>query len=75
MMEVIVEVSRIVVLIVSAKKTETMCMPPSRKPRTMVRVEETGKIYKQVQFFTYLGGAMTDTPDCPIEVARRTHAC
>ena len=38
MMEVIVEVCRAFALTVSAKKTETMCMPPSRKPRTMVRI-------------------------------------
>ena len=36
MMEVIVEVCRPFTLTVSAKKTETMCMPPSRTPRTMV---------------------------------------
>ena len=36
MMEVIVEVCRAFALTVSAKKTETMCMPPPRTPRTMV---------------------------------------
>ena len=29
-------------LIVSVKKTEAMCMPPPRTPRTMVRVEAAG---------------------------------
>ena len=48
MMEVIVEVCRAFALIVSAKKTETMCTPPPRTPRTMVQVEATGKTYKQV---------------------------
>ena len=38
-MEAIVEVFRTFPLTVSAKKTETMSMPPPRKPRTMVRVE------------------------------------
>ena len=42
MMKVIVEVCRAFALTVSTKKTETMCMPPSRTPRTMVRVEEAG---------------------------------
>ena len=62
-------------LTVSAKKTETMRMPPLRTPRTMVRIEAAGQIYKQVQSFTYLGGAVTETPDMSVEIARRTHAC
>ena len=41
MMEIIVEVYRATV---SAKKTETMCIPPPRTPRTMVRVKQ--QIYK-----------------------------
>ena len=52
MMEVIVEVCRAFALTVSAKKTENMCMPPPRTPRTMVRVEAAGQTYKQVQPFT-----------------------
>ena len=75
MMEVIVEVCRAFALTVSAKKTETMCMPPQRTPRTMVRIEAAGQIYKQVQSFTYLGGAVTETPDMSVEIARRTRAC
>ena len=75
MMEVIVEVCRAFALTVSAKKTETMCMPPPRTPRTMVRIEAAGQIYKQVQSFTYLGGAVTKTPDMSVEIARRTRAC
>ena len=59
----------------SAKKTETMCMPPPRKPRTMVQVEAGGQIYKQVQYFTYLGGAATEAPDMSVEITRRTRAC
>ena len=72
MMEVIVEVCRAFALTVSAKKTETMCMPP---PRTMVQIKAAGQIYKQVQSFTYLGGAVTGTPDMSVEIARRTRAC
>ena len=75
MMEVIVEVCRAFALTVSAKKTETPCMPPPRTPRTMVRIEAAGQIYKQVQSFTYLGNAVTETPDMSVEIARRTRAC
>ena len=56
MMEVIVEVCRAFALTVSAKKTETMYMPPPRTPRTMVQIEAAGQTYKQVQSFTYLEG-------------------
>ena len=48
MMEVIVNIYRAFALTVSAKKTETMCMSPSRTPRTMVRIEAVWQIYKQV---------------------------
>ena len=75
MMEVIVEVCQAFALTVSVKKTETMCMPPSRTPRTVVRVKATGKIYKQVQSFIYLEGAVMETPDMSVEIARRTRAC
>ena len=75
MMEVIVEVCRAFALTVSAKKTETMCMPPPRTPRTMVQIEAAGQTYKQVQSFTYLGGAVTEVPDVSVEIARRTRAC
>ena len=63
MMEVIVEVCRAFALTVSAKKTETMCMPPPRIPRTMVHIEAAGQTYKQVQSFAYLGDAVTEVPD------------
>ena len=72
MMEVIVEVCRAFALTLSAKKTETMCMPPPRTPRTMVQIEAAGQTYKQVQSFTYLGGAVTEVPDMSVESARRT---
>ena len=75
MMEVIVEVCRAFALTVSAKNTKTMCMPPPRTPRTMERVEAAGQIYKQVQYFTYVGGAVTETPDMSVEIAKRTRAC
>ena len=75
-MEVIVEVCRALTLNVSAKKTETMCMPPPRTPRTMMRVKAAGKIYKkQIQSFTYIEGAVTETPDMSVEAGRRTRAC
>ena len=75
MMEVIVEVCRAFALTVSANKTKTMCMLPPRTPWTMVRIEAAGQIYKQVQSFTYLGGAVTGTPDMSVEIARPTRAC
>ena len=75
MMEVIVEVCRAFALTVSAKKTETMCMPPPRTPRTIVQVEAAGKTYTQVQSFTYLGSAVTKVPGRSVEIARRTRAC
>ena len=74
-MEVIVEVCRAFALTVSAKKTETICMPPPRTPRMIVRVEAAGQIYKQVQSFTYLEGAVIETPDMSVEIARRSRAC
>ena len=76
MMEVIVEVCRAFALTVTAKKTETMCMLPRRTPRTIVQVEATGQTYKQVQLFTYLGGAVTEVPDnVSVEIVRQTQAC
>ena len=75
MMEVIVEVCRAFALTVSAKNTETMCMPPPRISRTMVQIEAAGQTYKQVQSFTYLRGAVTEVPDMSVEIARRTRAC
>ena len=75
MMEVLVEVCRAFALTVPAKKTETMCMPPPRTPRMMVQVKAPGQTYKQVQSFTYLGGAVTEIPDMSAEIARRTRAC
>ena len=74
-MEIIVEVCRAIALTVSAKKTQTMCMPPPRTPRAMVRIETAGQIYTQVQSFTYVRGAVTENPDMSVEIARRTRAC
>ena len=75
MMEFIVEVCRAFAPTVSAKKTEAMCTPPTRKPRMMVLVKTAGQIHKQVQSFTCLGGAVTETPDTSVEIAMRTGAC
>ena len=74
-MEVTVEVCQAFALTVSAKKTETMCTLSPRTPRTVVQIEAAGQTYKQVYSFTYLGGAVTKTPDMSIEIARRTRAC
>ena len=43
MMVDIGEVCRAFAFTVSVKKTETMCMPPPRRPRTMVQVEAVGQ--------------------------------
>ena len=75
MMQVIVEICRALTLTVSAKKTETMCMPSPRKTWTMVRVEAAGQIYRQVQSFAYLGGAVTEITDMSVEIARWARAC
>ena len=74
MMEVIVEACRTFALTMSAK-TKAMCTPPPRTPWTMVHVEAAGQTFKQVQSFTYLGGAVTEVPGVSVEIARRTCAC
>ena len=71
MMKGLAKVCRVFALTVSAKKTE---MPPPRTSRTVVRVEAAGQTYKQVQSFTYLGAAVTETPDMSVEIARKTCA-
>ena len=43
MMKVIVEVCRAFALTVSAKKTDTMCMPPPRIRRTLCKSKQPGK--------------------------------
>ena len=58
MVEVIVEVCRPFALTASAKKTETMCIPPPRTPRTIVPIKAAGQTYKQVQSFSYRGGVI-----------------
>ena len=56
-------------------KTETMCKPPPRTPRTIGRVEAAAQIYKQVTSSTYLGNAVAKTPNMSVEIARQTRAC
>ena len=75
MMGVTLEVCRVFAVTMSAKKTETTCMPPSRTPCMMVQLEAAGQIYNQVQSFTYLGGAVTETPDMSTQTAGWTRAC
>ena len=75
MMDAVVEVYLAFASIVSAKKTDIKCMPSPRMPRTMVRVEAAGQIYEQgVIILSYLGGAVTETPDTSVK-NRRTCAC
>ena len=75
MMEDIVIVWRAFALTVSAKKTETMCMPSPRTPRKILRVEVARLIYKPAQSLIYLGGTVTKTLDMSVEIARRTRVC
>ena len=74
-MEAIVKVCGAFALTVSEQKTETMCIPPPRTPRTMVRVEAAERICKQVQSLTYLGDAVTETPGMSVVIVRLTRAC
>ena len=75
-MEIIVQACDAFGLItVSAKKTETMCMPaPHTSPRVL-HVEAAGQRYKQAHSFTYLGGVITEYPDISAEIARWSSAC
>ena len=41
----------------------------------MVQVKAASQTYKQVQSFTYLGGAVTEISNMSVEIARRTRAC
>ena len=71
---IIVEVCQALALTEFEKKIETVCMPPSRTPRAMVRVEAGGQTYKHVQNFAYLGGAVNGTPDISTEIVRWARA-
>ena len=75
MMDIIVEACRSFALTVSAKKTETMCCLPRVHHGRWCKSKWPGKSTKQVASFTYLGGAVTKTPDMSVEIARRTRAC
>ena len=75
MIEVVAEVCQAFALTISEKKKQTMCLPPPRTPRTMMRVDAAGPIDKQVQLFPYLGGTITKPPDMSTENAMRTRAC
>ena len=59
MTDAVVEVYLAFASTVSAKKTDTKCMPLPRMPRTMVRVE----------------AAVTEAPDTSVEIGRRARAC
>ena len=72
---VIVRVCDAFGLIVSEKKTETMCMPVPHMQSVVMHVEAAGQRYRQTQSFTYLGGVITECPDVSTEIARRSRAC
>ena len=72
--EVIVGVCRAFALTVLATKTETMCMPPPRTPRT--RASRSSRANLQTGAILHLpGGAVTETLDMSVEIARLTRAC
>ena len=58
-------------LIISASKTETMCMPIPRAPATQIVFNGTGKQNHQRTPFLFLGGAATETPTLLDEIERR----
>ena len=62
-MAVFVEVYGTFGLTFSESKTETMCMLIPRATATKIVFNATGQQYRQTTFFTYLGGAMTETPN------------
>ena len=76
MMDVIVEVYRAFALKVSEKKTETMCMPPYRVNRGQwCQSKRPGKSTNRCNPSPTWGGAVTETPNMSVEIARRTRAC
>ena len=40
-----------------------------------VRVVTAGKCYRRLQYFTCLGGLLTETPEMSVEIVRRTCPC
>ena len=71
MMAVFVEVFSIFGLTISESKMETICMPIPHTPATQLVFNATGKQYRQITFFTYLGGAVTETPNLSDKIDRR----
>ena len=74
MMAVFVEVSGAFDLTISESKTETIFMPIPRAPATQIVFNASGQQYRQTTSFTYLGGAVTETPKLSDEIDRRIHA-
>ena len=70
MMAVLVEVFGAFGLTISESKTETMCMPIPRAPATQIVFNATRQQYRQTTSFTYLGSAVTETPNLPDEIDR-----
>ena len=74
MMEVFVDVLGVFVLAISESKTEIMCVPIPRAPAMQMVFNATGQQYRQTTSFTYLGGAIPETPNLLAEVNRRIRA-
>ena len=76
MMEVTVEVCRAFSLTVSVKKTDRDHVHDSTAYTVDYGASRSSRANLQtVQCFTYLGGAVTETPVMSTEVARWTRAC
>ena len=50
-------------------------MPPPRAPVEKMRIEAASQRYNQTDFFVYLGGTVSETPDVFAEISRRTRVC
>ena len=59
MMAVFIAVFGTFGMTISESKTETMWMPIPRAPATQIVLNVTGQQYRQITFFSYLGGAGT----------------
>ena len=71
---VFVEVSSAFGLTIPESKTETTCMPIPHAPATQTVFNATGQQYRQTTSFTYLGGAVTETPNLSIKIDRQVRA-
>ena len=60
---------------ISEKKTEVISMSTPRVPVEKMRAEAAGQRYCQADFFVYLVGNASDTPDVSTKISRRNRTC